>query len=173
MRVRERPSRRAGDGAGAVALLAAGALVLGGCGGDDDGESAPTAGVETTPTVSAPPARQQPTDQGPSDEQLIRSAIEAVLASGDPAAACDQFATEAFVRMAYGDRAGCEAALASPGGAARSVEVSEIAISGESATAVAVPSGGPSSGERLEVAVVREGGTWKVDALRSNVPVGP
>ena len=39
------------------------------------------------------------------------------------------------------------------------------------ATARAVPSGGPSDGERIKVELVRRGGVWKVDSLRSNAPV--
>jgi hypothetical protein len=35
------------------------------------------------------------------------------------------------------------------------------------------PSGGVYDGERITVSLVREGGEWKIDALHSNVPVGP
>jgi hypothetical protein len=156
-----------------VALVTVLFLAIGGCGGDDGddnggGEAATVASetaAQTQPASTATPASAQ------SDEQLIRAAIEGALASGDPARACERFVTEAYVVTTYGDRAGCDAAV--PSGAARSVKVSAIAVSGDTATAVAVPSGGPSTGERLDVSLVREGDVWKVDALRSNVPVGP
>jgi hypothetical protein len=53
------------------------------------------------------------------------------------------------------------------------VEVSEVRIDGDAAKALAVPTGGPSDGERIRVELVRGGGVWKIDSLRSNAPVGP
>jgi len=53
------------------------------------------------------------------------------------------------------------------------VKVTKIEISGDKATAKAVPTGGPSGGETIEVKLVRQGGIWKVDSLHSNAPVGP
>lgn len=172
MRVLGRTRRHGGDGARAVALVAASLIAVAGCGGDDDGgepEPAPVTTGTAPPTQSAP---TQPATTGESDEQLIRAAIEGALASGDPSRACDRSVTQAYVVSVYGDRAGCDAAQAS-GGAAKSVRASGIAISGDEATAVAVPAGGPSNGESLDVSLVREGETWKVDSLRSDIPVGP
>jgi hypothetical protein len=170
--VSDRSRRRGGDGARALALVAALFVLLAGCGADDDGdEDGDTAATVATP--AAPPTETAPAPNAGvrNDEQLIRIAIEGALASGEPAKACGLFVTDDYLTDTYGDRAGCEAAQ--PGGAAQSVKVSGIAVEGDEATAVAVPSGGPSNGERLEVSLVREGGGWKLDALKSNVPVGP
>jgi hypothetical protein len=136
------------------------AIALAGCGGDDGLYGG---GEETTAT---------PTTAAMSDEQRIEIAIEGALASGDPKLACERFVTEHYLRTTYGDRTACVQGQA-PGSAAKSVKISGIAVDGESAKAVAVPKGGPSSGDRLRVTLVREGDAWKVDALRSNAPVGP
>ena len=48
-----------------------------------------------------------------------------------------------------------------------------MAVDGDRATARAIPRGGPSSGETITVRLVKTGGVWKVDSLRSNAPVGP
>jgi hypothetical protein len=172
--VPDRHRHRRRDGARALALVAVLFVAIGGCGGDDgdddgDGEAATVASETAAQTQPAPTATAAGAQ---SDEQLIRAAIEGALASGDPAKACDRFVTEAYVVTAYGDRAGCDAAVTS-GGSATSVKVSAIAVSGETGTAVAVPTGGPSNGERLDVSLIREGDVWQVDSLRSNVPVGP
>jgi hypothetical protein len=36
-----------------------------------------------------------------------------------------------------------------------------------------VPKGGVYSGEKLTVTMVKEGDDWKIDAVKSNAPVGP
>jgi hypothetical protein len=172
--VPERALRRPSHGKGALALLALAVIALGGCGGDDDNGGATGNGEGgAAETATAPGAPDPRASGGPDDERLIRDAIEGVVASGDSAEACERYATEALIVAAYGDREGCEAAVTSPGGAADSVEVSEIKIFEKSATALAVPSGGPSSDERIAVVLAKEEGTWKVDALNSQVPVGP
>jgi hypothetical protein len=108
-----------------------------------------------------------------SDDLLIRAAISAVLASRDPAQACDHYTTSAFIQGAYGDVNGCKAAVGAPGEAARSVQVSGVSVSGDKASALAIPSSGPSKHERLQVQLLKQGGVWKVDSLVSNAPVGP
>ena len=169
----ERALRRPNHRRIALALLALAVIALGGCGGDDEGGETTVAGDGATAASGTAPAPAPPRATGPGDQQLIREAIEAVIASDDPARACDRYATEALVVAAYGDRAGCEAAVTSPGGVADSVQVSEIKVFEKSATAVAVPSGGPSSEQRIAVVLSKEEGIWKVDALNSQVPVGP
>jgi hypothetical protein len=144
--------------------------------GEDGEESGSNVPPERPP--GADEARPALPDGGPSrrpaprDEDSVRAAIEAALASGDPAQACERYVTEHFVRIAYGDREGCAQAQAA-GAAARSASVENIEVSGDTADALAVPSGGPSDGEHLEVSLVREGGAWKLDAVRSDVPVAP
>lgn len=175
--------RRPGPRAGALALLAAALLALAGCGGGgSSGSGSTTQGGGSTqsgggstqgaaPSNGQKPSRGQPASPG--DEQLIRSSIDGVLASRDPASVCDRYTTAAFIQGAYGDRNGCAAAVSAPGEAARSVRVSAVSVSGAKATAVAVPAGGSSNRERIHVNLVNQGGVWKVDSLASNAAVGP
>jgi hypothetical protein len=41
------------------------------------------------------------------------------------------------------------------------------------AAAKVVPKGGLYDGDKITVSLVKEDGTWKVDSLKSNAPVGP
>jgi hypothetical protein len=159
--------------------LAASCLGLVACGGDDDettstaaGASGATGAAGTTTTTSA-------SDGSPSNDAVDElgvpsppQAIERVLTSGDPKQACEELVTPAFVARAYGGADGCKAAIEG-GGSADSVEVTDVERDGDTATAVAVPDGGPNSGEHIDVKLIREGGVWKVDDLHSNVPAGP
>jgi hypothetical protein len=174
--VRFRYPRAPRHGAAAAALVVA---LLTGCGGGSGDTGSTDVGVTTagTDTVSAtdataPPPAAPTAGAARSDESLIRGATAAVFASGDPAAACEKYATPAYVASAYGDLSGCRAAQQA-GAAAKRVAVSGVAIDGDSATAVAVPGGGPSDGEKIELTLVKDGAIWKVDSARANVPVGP
>jgi hypothetical protein len=172
------------------AALAAAMLALGGCGGGSgDSVSSGTRPLDTgsSTTKTAPPTTGQttvPSHPGtasvivPGDpEKAIGEAIEAVLAPRPPGpssaqTACGFYVTDRYLQTTYGTRQGCVDAFV-PGSAADSVKISAIVVSGESATARAVPRGGPSSGETITVRLVRAGSIWKVDSLRSNAPVGP
>jgi hypothetical protein len=172
--VRLRYPRSPRHGAAAAALVVA---LLAGCGGGDTSSSdvgVTTVGTDTAAATVAP----APTPAAPiagaarSPESLIRGAITAVFASGDPAAACEKYATPAYVASAYGDLSGCRAAQQS-GAAAKGAAISGVVVGGDTATAVAVPSGGPSDGEKIELTLVKDGAIWKVDSAKANVPVGP
>ncbi|MFN2612299.1 MAG: hypothetical protein ABR536_02890 [Solirubrobacterales bacterium] len=177
MRHRHRSNAR--HAAAPVAFLAL--ALLAGCGGGSGGSQdlgattgatdSGSAIVTTAPAVTAAPAA--PTaGVARSDESLIRGAITAVFVSGDPAAACDKAATRNYVVSAFGDLSGCRAAQRS-GAAAKAVTMSGIAVEGDTARAVAVPTGGPSAGQRIELTLVKDGTSWKVDTASSDVPVGP
>jgi hypothetical protein len=166
-----------------VAVLAALVLALAGCGSDEEngttGEGTGTgasAGTGTTPSGQGRGGGDGTTEGGgPAIEPVrspIRFAIVSALTSGLPEIACGPFVTSSYLRTAYGGRDGClraqgEAAVAD------SVEVTEVMVDGREATATAVPEGGPSDGETLEITLVREGGAWKLDRVRSDAPVGP
>jgi hypothetical protein len=107
--------------------------------------------------------------------------IDLVLTNRAPPLACDpSFVTQHYLNASYGGRKGCVDARKS-GGVADRVYLKSLRIVGDHATAVVVPSGGPSDGERVAVYLVakpRPGSVrardhWTVDALRSDVPVGP
>ena len=167
------------------------ALAVGlGAGGDDD-EPATTASVPAT-TEAETQTEAETSEQANGDggdqqeepqrqEQLERPLeVEDVLAavltgSGSPEQACDELVTDAFVRDAYGGRANCLAAR-EQGGVAREIAVEDVAESGDTATASAVPKGGPYDGVTVEVELVADPdleGAWLVDSLFADVPAGP
>jgi hypothetical protein len=170
--VLERHVRHRGHGAAAAALLV---VVFAGCGGDGGNE---TSGVTSATVADTLPASTQPgtkQDAGAgagTDRLLITESIDAVFTSGDPAKACEAYVTQAYVEKAFGDLEGCRAAQV-PAAAASSVDVSAVRVGAESATADASPRGGPSSGETVHVSLVYEDAAWRVDSLKSDVPVGP
>lgn len=165
-----------------AALAAAAALLLlsAGCGEDEPEqrtEAAPAIVDENGLTTAGP----QSGSAGPADEPAdpetdratVAATIERVLTSADPQEACGELVTERYLRRSFGDRAGCRAAQ-SPRAAARSVRVSEVVVTPEStAQAVVRARGGVYAGERLRAELVLDDGLWRLDGLRSNVPVGP
>src|SRR3954452_12740850 len=177
--------------AAVAALLCMLALVLSACGGNGEGtpimqgdtsadtsstvdtaaagseeETAPKAGGQASGTTESDPVAQL------SPEQQVDYAIKGVLASGVPGLACGRFASENYVKTTFGGRAGCRKSTV-PASAATYVEVTKIEIDGSKASAEAKPTGGPSDGEEITVTLVRQDGTWMVDSLKSNAPVGP
>jgi hypothetical protein len=181
-----RPSRSARDGAGAAPALviAAAALALAGCGADSEPTATRTAAGGSGGTLksaasnpaSAPGNATAPApggaESGLSPEAQVDLAIKSVLASGVPGLACRRYATERYVEKTFGSRGGCVQSTL-PASAAQTVVVKKIEIDKDRATAVAMPSGGPSDGETIKVGLVRSDGVWQVDTLKSNAPVGP
>ena len=154
------------------------ALAIAGCGGDDSSSTssatpstASTRGAATSTTTTGSTAAGQ-TTSGLTDAQGVRAALEAALASSDPSQACGTYVTDRYLQDAYGGRQGCLRAQ-QPGSAARSLGSLAAKVQGDRATASAVPSGGPYDGSKVTADLVKDAGTWKVDALHANVPVGP
>ncbi len=104
-------------------------------------------------------------------EPLAAVRLALTASPGGPAEACALYA-DALLKSAYGTEDGCMSGLRS-GGTADSVKIVSSRTSGPTAIVVAVPSGGPSSGERLTYSLVLENGQWRLDQVKSNVPVGP
>jgi hypothetical protein len=181
--VPDRFLRRPGDRAGVAALCVAIAVVAGiaGCDGDDSNGSGSNTGTETSAQSSTSTGTSTTSGNGGTfriervgPERQVRHAVVAVLTSGDPADACGKYVTEHYLKVAYGGRQGCVLAQ-SPGSAARSLH-SYRAQFGEvagTATAVAIPLGGPYDGARVRVSLIQGGQGYQVDSLRSKVPVGP
>jgi hypothetical protein len=166
-----------------VGLAAAIALALGltACGSDGPSQTAAPAetGASTTEseTTTASERGVEPeTDEAadPIDhEAMIVATLEAVLADDDAKKACGAAVTERFLRRAWGDAAGCEAAFASAK-PANDAGVTQVVINPESvAQALARPQGGIYDGQKLRAELVLDEAEWKLDSLRSNVPVGP
>jgi ABC-type glycerol-3-phosphate transport system substrate-binding protein len=122
-----------------VPALALGALVLSACGG------------------------------GETDEDKIVSAIETSATSTDPAD-CEALGTLAFIEQTAGGSGQeavkkCEEETKDTTGDPDSVEVSEVQVDGSDATADAKFVGGNFDGQTLTIALVDEGGDWKLDQL--------
>jgi hypothetical protein len=164
--------------------------LLAGCG---DSGSSPA----TTTTISEPAAAETTTadestapvapddsagtpseadEPGADRPRTVEDVVAAVItASEKPATICDQLVTPAYVTTAYGDRDGCLAAQ-KPGALGKSVRISDVQESGDTATAVAHPTGGPYDGAQVDVELVAAtdlDGAWVVDSLVANVPAGP
>jgi hypothetical protein len=149
-------------------------LIVASCGGGGGDESTSThATIEpTTQSSSTTTTKSEPTPaSGPTDRAEISKNAATVVGGGDPSAVCHGLVTAHYVSSAYGDEQGCAAAQ-DPSGFAE-VRVGKIAVSGDRATALAIPTSGSSAGDHIRVELVHDGGTWKVDSVKSNAPVGP
>jgi hypothetical protein len=179
-----------------ILLLAAACMTAGsGCGGDDDDTGpATTSGTERPQNAGGTGgegtgqggnpghggAGGQEGDDGGQEgddgkvgdaQAAIERSLATVVGGGDPELVCEELATAHFVRSAYGTIEGCHDAVAAQ--RAVDVRVVDIATHGPTATAAVLPLEGPTEGERQKAQLVHQEGVWKVDALRSNAPVGP
>jgi hypothetical protein len=164
----------------AILLVLTATLLWSACGEDDEPKqttaAAVTGAAETTDADKAPGTEapeDEPSDDPMSDKTAISITLEAVLTGDDPRQVCGELVTERYLREAYGGVEGCEGAQddAKP---AKSVKISAVVVQPDSlAQASAMPNGGIYDGERLRAVLVLHDGFWKLDSLRSNVPVGP
>lgn len=164
----------------AILLVLVASLLWSACGGDDEPmqttAAAVTGAAETTDAEKAPGTEapeDEPSDDPISDETAISITLEAVLTGDDPRQVCGELVTERYLGDAYGGAEGCEGAQddAKP---AKSVRIRGVVVQPDSlAQASATPTGGIYDGERLRAVLVLHDGFWKLDSLRSNVPVGP
>jgi len=105
----------------------------------------------------------------------VRTAVEAVLVSSDPADVCRAYVTDHYLHIAYGGRKGCVQAQTPQNSAQslRSFKVDQLGTQGTIATATAVPRGGPYDGSKVVIGLVFDRDHYRVEALRANIPVGP
>jgi hypothetical protein len=148
-----------------------------GTGGSPTTATAPsTATTSSAPTATKPAkarkgAGQKPAPKPAKSAPTTPATPQATVTAALTSARCDLY-TPRLLAKSYGGLAGCRAALNS-GGSAKSVEIQRTQPEGKFALVVAVPRGGPSSGEKLAVSLVKEGGGWRLEAIHSNVKVGP
>ena len=101
-------------------------------------------------------------DDNGGEEDAITGALERATTSGDPAS-CTEDQTTAFVVQTAGDLKSCQAnAAQTPGD---SVEVSNIEVDGDSATADVAFTGGTLDGQTLAIDLAKEDDAWKLDSL--------
>ena len=164
----------------------ASAVALAACGEKEEPEVAAPVPVPTEPSEPVPaepqpteppnepgpgPGEPPPSPPPPAGEQ-IAVAVRAVLASGDPDLACRRHATGRLLAESFGGLPGCIAAT-NPRTAADTVRLRDLTVTGNTARVIALPRGGTSTGQRVRATLVVRDGLWRVDSLRSNVPVGP
>lgn len=157
-----------------AALLVTAALALAACGGEG-GEEAP-APVPAT-TASGPDGGHVEAGEGePPPLSGVRgepaTVAEEALTATDPGVACAGLVTPRYLVEAYGDRAGCTAAVAG-GAQAGDLDVRAVHASAAEAAVEAKAAGGAFDGQKLTIRLVAAGGGWRVDRVRADVPVGP
>jgi hypothetical protein len=104
---------------------------------------------------------------GSSDEGKITETIETAATTSDPSN-CTELETQRFVEQNSTEKGkaavkACEKEAEEGHEEAESVEVSNISVNGSKATAQAEFEGGSLGSQGIEVALVEEGGTWKLD----------
>jgi hypothetical protein len=97
------------------------------------------------------------------DEDEITAAINKAATSGDPAA-CTEVQTANFTRQTSGSVESCKKDAANT--AADTADVTNIDVSGDSATAEAAFTGSILNGQSVNLALVKEGDTWKLDQVK-------
>lgn len=106
---------------------------------------------------------------GESEEDKITSTIETAATSTDPAV-CGETQTLKFMEATSGGsnkeaEKECEKEAEAGENNPESVTVSKVEVEGEKASANVAFEGGSFNGQTLEVALVREGGDWKLNEL--------
>lgn len=164
-----------------AALLLTLAALVSGCGEKEEPDTTGPVVARTTSgtaqtTSTAPTTTSTSTsggDPGQTDQALATKAATEFLTLPGPNV-CDSGVTEALLRSAYGDRAGCAAAR-KISSLAENVRLSNVRLGQGTATLTADAKGGTyGAGQKVQMSLVRDGtGTWRVDKIASNVPVGP
>jgi len=104
---------------------------------------------------------------GSSAEDKITETIETASTTNDPSN-CTELQTQRFVEQNSTKKGkaaieSCEKEAEEGEEVAKSVEVSNVSVNGSKATADAEFEGGPLNSQEVEVALVEESGTWKLD----------
>jgi len=159
-------------------LLVAASLGAAGCGEKDEPAVTKPATTSGSASEGGNGSGSQSTGQSGNQSQQaadgradIERAVTTVVGGGDPEEVCHELTTEKYVKISYGNDQGCLAANRSA--KAADVQVSNIQVEGDGATAHAKPLSGPAKGNRIRVRLVREGKAWLVASTRSFAPVGP
>ncbi|HEX8051731.1 MAG TPA: DUF2510 domain-containing protein [Thermoleophilaceae bacterium] len=128
-----------GGALAAVALVVVLVLVLAGGGGDDGG----------------------------GEEAKVEDRVKEAITGKEPEG-CEDFLTTSFVQKSTGlsGSEGVEACKKTRGqNTVSDAEVKDVKVTGEKATATAIPGSGPLEDEELEISLVKQGDEWKIDDL--------
>ncbi len=106
---------------------------------------------------------------GSSDEGKITETIEKAATTSDPSN-CTELETPAFVEQNSEQKGkaavkSCEEEAEAGEQHAEGANVSNVSVNGSKATAEVEFEGGPLGSQTLEVALVEEGGNWKLDQI--------
>jgi hypothetical protein len=106
---------------------------------------------------------------GSNDEGEIEEAIETSATSPDPAN-CKKLSTQAFMEQSTSSSGKeaveqCEEDAEEPENNAESVEVTNVEVEGEEATAEVAFTGSSFDSQTLEVALLKEGDQWKLNEI--------
>jgi hypothetical protein len=104
---------------------------------------------------------------GSDAEAAIEETIKESATSTDPSK-CTELQTQAFNEQETASKGkeateNCEAGAENNSSDANSVNVTEVSVNGETATASTEVSGTSLNGQELEIELVEEGGTWKMN----------
>ncbi len=106
---------------------------------------------------------------GDNDEAQIEDAIETSATTDDPSN-CTELETQNFLEQTSSESGkaaleSCEEEAADPEGRADSVEVTEVEVEGDKATAQATITGGNFDNQTPVLALVKEDDQWKLDEI--------
>jgi hypothetical protein len=106
---------------------------------------------------------------GSSDEDKITETIETAATTSDPTS-CTELETLNFVEQNTEEKGkaalkSCEEEAEAGGEQAEGANVSNVSVNGSKATAEVEFEGGPLGSQVLELALVEEGGNWKMDQV--------
>jgi hypothetical protein len=108
-------------------------------------------------------------DGSSKDQDQITAAIDRAATSGDPAA-CSDVQTPRFVQQTNGGGSPAQSLKSCEQDAqdsvAHSVDVSDIEVDGDTATAKAAVTGSFFDGQTLDIALIKQGGRWKLDRFK-------
>jgi hypothetical protein len=102
---------------------------------------------------------------GQSDREQITDVVNKAFTDDDPKL-CGQVLSQSFIKTFYGTVGKCEQ-NAAKGANADSVDVLRLTVTGDTAKALIMASGGSASPKPVTLKLVKEDGDWKIDALVS------
>lgn len=104
---------------------------------------------------------------GSNDDSQITDAVNAAAVSGD-ASACTEAQTQRFTEQSEGSTGSAAIAACKKSAGqnnADSVDVTEIKVDGDKATANVAVTGSAFDGQTLAISFVKDNGTWKLDYI--------